>query len=224
MRLAQLTCLSALAAFAALATPALAAPYAVLTAIGTCAEPCAVPPGLAAVDADELKRLSSQVIATLQATADRATLPADKAAETLAAKLAGGDFDGDFRKVKTGKKACVVYWYGFLDNRSERVGRHQCRVSRKDGGLVIEKTTGDGLYGTLTPYSGRSQALVGRTYLSDHKFRRYDAKRPDNPENENFGNKVGLVLADKGKLYFLSINERGFTEPDQTFFELIAIE
>ncbi len=33
-----------------------------------------------------------------------------------------------------------------------------------------------------------------------------------------------LALADKGRLYLVSINERGFSDPDLNFFAIVAIE
>ena len=179
---------------------------------------------LSAADADEMRALPEQVVATLDATMDRATLPSDPAANALAKKLQDGAFDLGFAKIKTGKRPCTVYWYGFLDNASERVGRHQCRVTRTADTLTIEKTTGDGLKALVHPYGQKTKAFIGRTYLPEQKRRAYDKANPANSGNENYGNKVGIVLADKGRLYLLSTNERGFTEPDPTFFEIIAIE
>ena len=53
---------------------------------------------------------------------------------------------------------------------------------------------------------------------------RLGGRAPDGFKRIIDGNKIGIVLADRGKLYLLSTNERGFTEPDPTFFEIIVVE
>lgn len=223
MRLHALS-ISLVAALAAVAAGPARAEFAVATLYFDCGSDCkALRATLSEADASELANVPSQVTETLAVIADGG-MPANAKADAVAALLRKGPFDGAFGKVKTGKRACAVYWYGFLDNASERLGSHQCRVSRKAGKLVVEKLTGDGLYAEITPYAGSVHAFVGRTFLPGQTERRYDGDNPANSSNENFGNKVGLALADRGRLYLVNINERGFTEPDHAFFEVIAIE
>jgi hypothetical protein len=114
--------------------------------------------------------------------------------------------------------------YGFLDRASERVGTHQCRVTLKNARITVEKLTGDGLSANLQPYAGGAQAFIGRTFLPEHPELTYDPNSPANAANDNYGNKVGLALTNEGRLYLIDINERGFTEPDLTFFEVLEVE
>ncbi|HZP21774.1 MAG TPA: hypothetical protein VFB16_16410 [Bauldia sp.] len=189
-----------------------------------CGAPCAaVKAMLTAEDADELGRLVPQVAHGLT-IGERAMLPLDNDAEMVLRRSVLVATDGRFDKVKTGIRTCTVYWYGFLDHGSEKVGTHLCKVSRKGGVLGVEKTTGDGMLVSLYPYAAPVDAYVGRTFTSDQIERKYDKDHPANDENDNYGNKVGLALADKGRLYLVSINERGFSDPDLNFFEIIAIE
>ena len=102
--------------------------------------------------------------------------------------------------------------------------RHQCRIARSGAGLTLEKLTGDGFNATISPCKDAARVVVGRTFLRDQKERGYDAAQPANRGNDNFGNKVGMAYADGGRLLVLSINERGFTEPDDTFFEVLLLE
>ena len=178
---------------------------------------------LTPTDIAEFETLPAQVRATLAAL-ESGSAPGNEAADAIAAKLAGGAFDGAFDRVRPGTRACTVYWYGFLDNRSERVGRHRCRVTVKNGAIGIAKITGDGFNADLLPYIAGAEAVVGRTFLPGQRLKTYDKAVPANAENDNFGNKVGLAFVDKGHLYLISINERGFTEADDTFFEVLFIE
>lgn len=224
MRVSQLVAVMVIGS-AVLTSIAIEASADALDPLAECGGDCrAVRALLSAADADELQRLPAEVRAALAEIVDRTTMASDLNAQALAMKLARGTFDGNFDRVKTGRRGCIVYWYGFLDEGSRRVGRHQCRIARKDGQITITKVTGDGLAAVAYPYAGAVRAFVGRTYLEDHKQRSYDRERPSNAENENFGNKVGIALADGGRLYLVSINENGFTEPDETFFEIIAVE
>jgi hypothetical protein len=185
---------------------------------------CAVSERLAESDAAELRALPAQVARTLAANAGESGLAADPKADEIGRIVAEGRFDNDFDQVKPGRRSCSVYWYGFLDNASERVGSHQCRITRKGGALTVEKLTGDGFIATVFPCKTPGHAVVGRTFLRDQKERGYEAAHPANRGNDNFGNKVGLAYADGGRLFVLSINERGFTEPDETFFEVLTVE
>ena len=169
---------------------------------------------LTAEDVAEIEKLPAQILATIATAGDRATMPADANADVIAAKIADDSFDGGFDRITAGTRACTVYWYGFLDNRSERVGRHQCKISKQGDAISVSKISGDRLTATLVPYVPGAEVFIGRTFLAGQKNHAYDKSLPANPENENYGNKVGLALADRGKLYLLSINERGFTEPD----------
>jgi len=211
--------------FAAAASPPAKADDAVPALTFACGDVCkAANAKLAADDAAELGRLPGQVKATVDATYDRSTLPSVPAATDIATQLLRGRFDGDFTGIKPGVHTCTVYWFGFLDNASERVGMHKCTVARRGGALTVEKTTGDGFAARLVPYAGGIEAVIGRTYLPGGRTRAYDRAHPADASNRNYGDKVGLALADKGRLFLVSINERGFTEPDDTFFEVIAVE
>ena len=176
---------------------------------------------LADADAKELRALPAQVARTLANSAGSA---ADAKADEIARIVGAGSFDNDFVRINPGRHNCVVYWYGFLDNASERVGSHQCRIARKGPDLTVEKLTGDEFIATISPCKGSGHMVVGRTFLREQKERGYDAVHPANKGNENFGNKVGMAYADGGRLFVLSINERGFTEPDDAFFEVLAVE
>ena len=66
--------------------------------------------------------------------------------------------------------------------------------------------------------------FVGRTFLREQKERRDISFTRPNKGNDNFGNKVGMAYAYGARLFILSINERGFTEPDDAFFEVLAVE
>lgn len=131
---------------------------------------------------------------------------------------------GDFSRVRTGERPCTVFWFGFLDNAGERVGRHRCRVTRERGTLTVEKITGDRLAAWVVPIDAGAGLFVGRTYLPGQPERRYDPDRPANASNSNFGNKSGLVFADGRSLFVIDGDMRGFTDPDDTFFEVLLIE
>ena len=72
--------------------------------------------------------MPAQVARTLANSAGSA---ADAKADEIGRIVGAGSFDNDFDRIKPGRHSCVVYWYGFLDNASERVGSHQCRIARK---------------------------------------------------------------------------------------------
>lgn len=131
--------------------------------------------------------------------------------------------------IKAGNARCTTYHYGFLDNAAERVGQHQCVVRMVlIGGeltsLTVEKTTGDGFHANLKRFRVNAMAYLGRTYLKGHQITRYNQAVPKNRENDNFGNKVGLLISLNGVPALVSINQNGFTEPDPTFFEIMVIE
>lgn len=201
------------------------AEFAVPSLYFECGAECrAVRDRLADADATELANVPAQVTETLAVIREAKTGSSNAQADIVAAKIARGTFDGVVDRVKVGTRSCTVYWYGFLDRHSERVGTHRCRVSRDGGKLVVEKLTGDGLRADVLPYAGTVRAFVGRTYLPDQPERAYARDKPANAGNSNYGNKVGLVLADKGRLYLIDIEERGFDEPDRSFFEAIVVD
>lgn len=174
-------------------------------------------------DATELAGLRAQVRATL-ADLSAKGLSANGQAATVAAILDGKVTPDDVAGFPAGPYRCTVFWYGFLDEGARRVGAHQCSVSRKEGGgLVVEKTTGDRFHGETAPFEDRLTAFAGRTWLEGHAERRYDPAHPANAENENFGNKVGIVLRSGERLFLVSIDERGMTEPDPTYFEILEL-
>jgi hypothetical protein len=141
-----------------------------------------------------------------------------------AAQAALGNLDGaSTAEVTPGSYACTIYWYGFLDQGAREVGDHQCRVSEIEGGFNVEKLTGERLAATLF-LTGDGLVYVGRTFLEGHAEIAYDADDPVNAENENFGNKVGLVATtDDAMVYLLSTQARGMYPKDETFFEVIAL-
>ena len=103
------------------------------------------------------------------------------------------------------------------------MGTHRCLVERLNGDLVVFKFTGNRLFATLKPYRESAMAFIGRSYLPEHQQQRYDVNNPDNEENDNFGNEVGYAFSIDNKLVLLSISQRGFTEPDSTFFQCLVI-
>ena len=176
-----------------------------------CGNDCkAVRASLAKADLAEIEKLPAQVSDTILSLEGQPSLPANPMAKAFMAKLAGGTFDGNFDSVKTGRRICTVYWYGFMENGSEVVGTHQCRIGRQGGNLTIEKLTGTRMSGTLYPYTTAARVFVGRTIYEDRK--------------DSFDNKVGMALTDKERLYLINIDEKGMEPPDSTFFEVIAIE
>lgn len=194
------------------------------TALEPCTTECAAALApLASMDADALRALPVRVATTLAAIADPA-LPMDAAARTaLDATLPLGA--GDLAAVTTGDRACTVYWYGFLDNAGQTVGQHRCRVTRgADGILTVEKLSGEMLYAEMTPVTTGMGVAVGRTFLDGHAIRRYDAATPDNAENTNFGNFVGLAFADGARLVIVDGDQRGMSPPDDTYFAVLVVE
>jgi hypothetical protein len=179
---------------------------------------------LAPADAVSLEELADRVALTIEANAGTPGLPSDPGAEAALARLTGGALSGTLGEVGTGERSCTLYWYGFLDEASRRVGTHRCRIERDGDRLTVAKLTGERLAGLVQPLGESAGILVGRTYLDGHQQRSYDPARPTNAENENFGNHVGFAFADGGALVVISADMLGFTEPDETFFELLVIE
>ena len=111
-----------------------------------------------------------------------------------------------------------------LEDGARRVGTHRCTVSKgADGALVIEKTTGDRLHAETVAWEDGMTAFAGRTWIDGQSEHRYDPAHPGNAANDNYGNKVGLVLRSGERLFLISIDERGMTEPDPTYFEILEL-
>lgn len=177
---------------------------------------------IAASDERQLDAISDQVRATLDDLRGKG-LPVNEQAETVEAMLAETPQTGIPSGIDPGPYACNVYWYGFLQEGANRIGQHKCAVQHTgDGNLRIEKLTGERINATTFARNGWT-AYAGRNFLPDHAITEYDPDRPANPENDNFGNKVGLVLRDGGRLLLVSIEERGMSPPDDTFFEIIEL-
>lgn len=178
---------------------------------------------LAPEDAAQLRMLPEQVERTLDALEDAPGLVWDEDGRAFYDRLRAATFDEDFAAVREGRRPCRVVWFGFLDNGGRRVGRHQCQVERQDGQLVIKKLTGQLRFGRVLPDKDDGRAFVGRSFLPGHARTAYDPANPVNQENDNFGNLVGQVHADRGELLILSIDERGMAPPDPTFFEVLLV-
>lgn len=181
--------------------------------------------GTAMVEPDESEPasdLATQVAATLADLAAKGLETGERAVRVAA--LIAEEKPGDVASFPPGSYDCTVYWYGFLGEGTREVGTHQCKVvSTSDGGRRVEKTTGERLNAVFLPTDSGNVDYVGRTFLPGHEITEFDPDRPANPENDNFGNKTGVVLRDGMTLYLVSIDERGFTEPDPTFFEVLEI-
>lgn len=177
---------------------------------------------LAQSDRRQIEAISGQVTATLQDLRGKG-LEVNEQAQSVAALLDGGPQAIDASQVKAGPYACTVWWYGFLEEGSDRVGTHKCAVETSgDGALRIRKFTGERINATTSALDGRT-IYAGRKFLSGHRQTEYDIDQPVNTENENFGNKVGIVLRDGERLFLVSIEERGMSPPDDTFFEIIEL-
>jgi len=194
------------------------------TALAPCNTECAAALApLVPADADSLRTLPIRVATTLAAIEGTA-LPMDTAARTALEDLLPLG-DGDLATVATGERACTVYWYGFLDNAGQTVGQHRCRVTRNAAGLLtVEKLSGDMRYLEITPVSAGMGVAAGRTFLEGHAMRRYDPVTPDNAENDNFGNFVGLAFADGARLFIVDGDLRGMSPPDDTYFAVLVVE
>ncbi|MFZ2099191.1 MAG: hypothetical protein WAU86_01340 [Oricola sp.] len=177
----------------------------------------------AAQDLAQLADLRARVLATL-ADMTAKGLAANGQADTVQAMLDGKVKSDDLGSTAPGPYRCTVYWYGFLDEGASRVGAHRCTVAAGDkGGLVIDKTTGDRFHAVTVPWENGLTAFAGRTFLPNHDETRYDPDNPANRANDNYGNKVGLVLRSGERLFLVSIDERGMSPPDPTFFEITEL-
>jgi hypothetical protein len=174
-------------------------------------------------DATQLSNLPAQVKATLDELKKKG-LSVNGQADTVEALLDGRVKSDDLGSFPTGPYRCDVFWYGFLDEGARRVGTHTCSVSRAPGGnLVIEKTSGEHLNAETVPIENGQTAFAGRTWIDDQPEQQYDPAHPANAENDNFGNKVGRVLRSGERLFLVSIDQRGMTEPDPTYFEILEL-
>lgn len=189
-----------------------------------CGEPCAdALVRLSPEDAEALIALHETVDATVAEISRSPDLAAETDALAALVRVEAATGAGDLAAVATGEHACTVYWYGFLDDPARTVGRHQCVVEDVGGTLIVTKTTGEMMRATIVP-AGDMAVAIGRTYLADQAEREYDPTDPDNALNPNFGNYVGLAFADAEGLLIVDADQHGFTEPDATFFAILAIE
>lgn len=181
-------------------------------------------------DFAELQWIPEKVARTVAEVRNRRGPREDAIAGDILKRIANAELDPDpLAAVKTGRVKCTTYNFGFLDNAAERVGGHQCdvrmvRIGGNLASLTISKVTGEGFFADIKPYRANAMAYVGRTFLPGHAIRRYNAATPRNRENDNYGNKVGLLVAIAGKPALLTINQNGFTEADPTFFEVTILE
>jgi len=149
----------------------------------------------------------------------------DEDIHNIIAKLSKGDINTNFiSALRTGERICQVFDFSFMDSAVKLVGTHRCLVERLNDEPVVFKFTGFRLFATLKPYKESAMIFIGRSYDPGHQQQRYNIENPDNKENDNFGNKVGYVFSIDKKLVLLSISQRGFTEPDPTYFECLIIK
>ncbi|MCP1198640.1 hypothetical protein [Notoacmeibacter sp. MSK16QG-6] len=176
---------------------------------------------MTSADRRELSALPARISGTIEALrADG--WPADTLAEMVLQKLASGQTR--LSAVRPGRYQCNVFWYGFLENSRQFLGTHRCRVERdRLGNLVILKLTGQGLNATLLEIESGGIAFAGRNAPSGSLAEPYDPERPTDRLNNNFGNVVGRVLTDGRRIYLVDINQRGMTEEDASYFQVIEL-
>jgi hypothetical protein len=199
--------------------PAAEAPVVAATCDAACEETAAI---LAPEDAQSLNAIAATMIATLEQTVSQEE-PAQADAARIADLLTLDMADMDFTAVSQGQYRCRVYWYGFLDQGMSRIASHRCEIGEEGDAMRVRKISGERMDALLLPWGDDARAFVGRTFLPGHDLTRYDAETPANPENENFGNKVGLAFAHEGNLYLASTQARGMDPVDDTFFEVIEL-
>ena len=112
----------------------------------------------------------------------------------------------------------------YVEKKFERIVRHFDQVIDVHCILTVEKLSGEMLYAEVTPVTTGMGVAVGRTFLDGHAIRRYDAATPDNAENTNFGNFVGLAFADGARLVIVDGDQRGMSPPDDTYFAVLIVE
>lgn len=185
---------------------------------------------LAPGDFSELQSIPETIARTLAEVRNRKGPREDAVAGAILKQIADAELEPDpVAAVKTGRVKCTTYNFGFLSNAAERVGGHQCdvrmvRIGGNLASLTVNKVTGDGFFADIKPYRVNAMAFVGRTFLPGHALRRYNAGAPRNRENDNYGNKVGLLISIAGKPALLTINQNGFTDADPTYFEVTILE
>ena len=174
-------------------------------------------------DATELKQLPFMVKKTIKEITNNRKGENDDVHE-IVAKLSNGNINENISTAFwTGERMCQVFDFSFLNNSVQLVGTHRCLIEKFDGNFGIIKFTGNRLFATFKQYKESALVYIGRSYLSDHKQQRYDLENQNNFENDNFGNEVGYMFSIDEKLVLLSISQRGFTEPDSTFFSCIVV-
>lgn len=175
-------------------------------------------------DAAELDNLPNMVKSTINEITKYKKGKYDDIHNVIA-KLSKGDINTNFiSALRIGERICQVFDFSFMDNSVQLVGTHRCLVERLNDEPVIFKFTGFRLFATLKPYKESAMTFIGRSYDPGHQQQRYDIENPDNKENDNFGNKIGYAFSIDKKLVLLSISQRGFTEPDPTYFECLIIK
>ena len=176
---------------------------------------------MTADDRIELATLPIRVLGTLSALQAEGWRP-DSLAGTIAQNLAAEQTT--LNTIRPGRYQCNVFRYGFLDNARQFMGTHRCRVERdRLGNLVVLKLTGRALNATLLEIQGGGIAFGGRTAPSGSLADPYDPEFPADRLNDNFGNVVGRVLTEGRRIYLIDIDQRGMTEPDPTFFQVIEL-
>ncbi len=201
-----------------------ALPLAWVNVLGRCEAACTrILSGLAPEDAAALMGLPDRVARTVSAIWTAPELTWDQPAKEVLDALAERPMAAA-SGIAPGEHACTVYWYGFLDQGGSRVGRHRCRIDRDGEGITVTKITGDGYFARLEPLGSGASIAVGRTYLPEQDERRYDAAKPANSGNDNFGNRIGLAFASGCGLVIIGADLRGFTEPDDTYFDVLVVE
>jgi hypothetical protein len=174
-------------------------------------------------NAIELKQLPLIVKKTIKELTNNRKGENDDVHE-IVAKLSNGNINENISSaLRTGERMCQVFDFSFFDNSVQLVGTHRCLLERFNGDLSIFKFTGNRLFATFKPYKESALVFFGRSYLPEHQQQRYDKKNHDNKENNNFGNEVGYAFSINKKLVLLSISQRGFTQPDSTFFSCVII-
>lgn len=177
---------------------------------------------LSGADTTQVDGLVGRIHHTLDDIENGAWTPGGRVETVLAIleKRVPGDKIADY---PAGDYRCTVWYYGFLDSAERKVGTHQCHVTRNETGLTITKTTGERLNAKTFSWKHGMTAFAGRSYLDGQSQTEYDPQNPDNTDNANFGNKVGLAVRSDERLFLISADEHGFQSPDDTFFEIIEL-
>lgn len=213
-----------------LATPAAAVAVAPPLFSGACDAACETSlSALAEADRADILALPGRMARALEAHAGTTLSEGPAAArETLLALVAAAERGetGDGARALTeeaaGTRACTLYYFGYGNEASRTVGRHQCSVSAApDGTLTVEKTSGERLAAAIRPLTPGFSAFVGRTFEAGASVQAYDAQSPDGTDGT--GNAVGLAAADGGRILLASSQMRRF-EADGDFFWVLALD